>query len=49
MISQDRETIESIATRIIELTPKGVIDREMSYSEYLERADIAEERQALYR
>jgi ATPase subunit of ABC transporter with duplicated ATPase domains len=48
LISQDRETIESIATRIIELTPKGVIDREMSYAEYLERADITAERHALY-
>jgi ATPase subunit of ABC transporter with duplicated ATPase domains len=48
LISQDRETIETIATRIIELTPKGVIDREMSYTEYLERADIAAERHALY-
>jgi ATPase subunit of ABC transporter with duplicated ATPase domains len=48
LISQDRETVESIATRIIELTPKGVIDREMSYAEYLERADIVEQRHALY-
>lgn len=48
LISQDRETVESIATRIIELTPKGYIDREMSYAEYLERSDIAEQRHALY-
>lgn len=48
LISQDRETVETIATRIVELTPKGVIDREMSYTEYLERADIAAERHALY-
>ncbi|MDQ3233339.1 MAG: ATP-binding cassette domain-containing protein [Pseudobdellovibrionaceae bacterium] len=48
MISQDRETVESMATRIIELTPKGVIDREMPYTEYLERVDITEQRHALY-
>ncbi len=48
LISQDRETVESIATRIIEITPKGVLDREMNYAEYLERADIAEQRRQYY-
>ncbi|MFW7379120.1 MAG: ABC-F family ATP-binding cassette domain-containing protein [Oligoflexus sp.] len=48
LISQDRQTVESIATRIIELTPKGYLDKMMPYAEYLERADILEERQALY-
>ncbi len=48
LISQDRETIESIATRMIEITPRGSIDRQIGYQEYLERADIAEERRRLY-
>jgi len=48
LISQDRHTVESIATRIIELTPKGHVDKLLPYAEYLERADIHEERQALY-
>ncbi len=48
LISQDREMIESLATRIIELTPKGVIDRHMNYEEYLQNPDVIKERQALY-
>ncbi len=34
-ISHDREFVSSLATRIIELTPDGVIDFTGSYSEYL--------------
>ncbi len=48
MISQDRETVESIATRIIEITPKGIIDKAMSYGEYLEHPEIAELRRQMY-
>lgn len=48
MISQDRETVESIATRIIELTPHGMIDRQMPYQEYLENVAVSQERQKLY-
>jgi hypothetical protein len=29
-----------VANRIIELTPGGVIDRVMSFDEYLENADV---------
>lgn len=46
--SQDREFVNTIATRIIELTPKGLIDKPMSYDEYLESSEIAAERLALY-
>ena len=48
LISQDRETVESIATRIVEIGPKGMNDQHMGYAEYMERADIAEQRQKLY-
>ncbi len=48
LISQDREMIETIATRIIELTPNGVIDRHMTYSEYLTHPDVIAERKKLY-
>jgi len=34
-ISHDREFVSSLATRIIELTPQGVIDYSGSYEEYL--------------
>ncbi len=38
--SHDHEFVQTIANRIIELTPKGIIDRQMSYDEYLENEDI---------
>lgn len=34
-VSHDREFVSSLATRIIELTPEGVIDYHGSYEEYL--------------
>lgn len=33
--SHDHEFVQTVATRIIELTPKGIIDKRMSYDEYL--------------
>jgi len=35
-VSQDHEFVQTIANRIIELKPEGIIDRRMSYDEYLE-------------
>ncbi|KGN00815.1 ABC transporter ATP-binding protein [Clostridium novyi A str. 4570] len=34
--SHDHEFIQTIANRIIEITPDGIIDKRMSYDEYLE-------------
>ena len=34
-VSHDREFVSSLATRIIELTPNGVVDFNGSYDEYL--------------
>ncbi len=34
-VSHDREFVSSLATRIIELTPKGIVDFNGSYDEYL--------------
>jgi len=34
-ISHDREFVSSLATRIIELTPDGIIDYNGTYSDYL--------------
>ncbi len=41
-ISHDREFVSSLATRIIEMTPDGVIDFTGSYDEYL-RVQVANE------
>lgn len=38
--SHDHEFISSIANRIIEFTPSGVIDRAMPFEEYLLNKDI---------
>jgi ATPase subunit of ABC transporter with duplicated ATPase domains len=46
--SQDREFVNSVATRIIELTPKGWMDEVISYDDYLESPTIAADRTRLY-
>ncbi len=46
--SRDHEFIQTIATRIVEITPKGVIDENLTYDEYLENKKIKEQRQLLY-
>lgn len=39
--SHDREFVSSLATRIIELTPAGLVNYSGSYDEYLERYKVA--------
>lgn len=46
--SHDHEFIETVADRIIELTPKGTIDKLMSYDEYIHNDQIKEQRQNMY-
>ena len=46
--SHDHEFVSTIANRIIEITPGGVISRIMGFEEYLENADVARERDELY-
>ena len=38
--SHDHQTVSTIANRIIEILPKGMIDRKMTYDEYLEDSRI---------
>jgi ATPase subunit of ABC transporter with duplicated ATPase domains len=45
-ISHDREFVSSLATRIIELTPDGVIDFGGNYDEYLRSQAGADSRVA---
>jgi len=40
-VSHDREFVSSIATRVIELTPKGIVDFSGSYDDYLRSRGIA--------
>lgn len=45
--SQDHQFIQTIANRIIELTPNGMIDKVTTYDEYLDNDEMARKRQAL--
>lgn len=40
--SHDHELLSTVCNRIIELTPKGIIDRYMSYDEYLSDSKVKE-------
>ncbi|HML34861.1 ABC-F family ATP-binding cassette domain-containing protein [Sporomusa sphaeroides] len=47
-VSHDHQFIQTIANRIIEITPNGIVDRQMSYDEYLANADVKKQLAALY-
>ena len=47
--SHDHEFISSIATRIIEITPSGVIDRMMDFDDYLIDEEIKKQRAEFYK
>jgi ATPase subunit of ABC transporter with duplicated ATPase domains len=46
--SHDHQFVATVANRIVELTPAGVIDRVMSFDDYLENADVARLRNQLF-
>ena len=39
-VSQDHQFVQTIANRIIEITPKGLLDRQLTFDEYLENEDV---------
>ena len=46
--SHDHEFTQTVATRIIELTPRGFIDKLMSYDEYITSEKVMEQKEVLY-
>ncbi len=46
--SHDHEFIQTVATRIIELTPNGIIDKMMDYDDYITDERVASARERLY-
>ncbi|QTQ13694.1 ATP-binding cassette domain-containing protein [Treponema parvum] len=46
--SHDHEFIQSIANRIVEITPNGIIDRMMNFDDYLKDDQVAELRRKFY-
>jgi ATPase subunit of ABC transporter with duplicated ATPase domains len=48
LTSHDHTFMQTVATRIIELTPKGIIDRLMTFDEYMEDKRVQELRAEMY-
>jgi ATPase subunit of ABC transporter with duplicated ATPase domains len=46
--THDHEFANTVANRIIEITPKGVIDRYMTFDDYMESKDIKALRNSMY-
>jgi ATPase subunit of ABC transporter with duplicated ATPase domains len=48
LTSHDHTFMQTVATRILELTPKGLIDRLMTFDEYLEDERVKQLRTEMY-
>ncbi|HWY98417.1 MAG TPA: ATP-binding cassette domain-containing protein, partial [Bacteroidia bacterium] len=46
--SHDHEFVQTVANRIIELTPTGIIDKRMSYDDYIKDENIKAQREKMY-
>ncbi|HEX4887601.1 MAG TPA: ATP-binding cassette domain-containing protein [Luteibaculaceae bacterium] len=47
--SHDHELVNTVATRIIEVTANGIIDKDCTYDEYLSDSRVKQQREELYR
>ena len=47
--AHDHEFIQTIANRIIEITPNGILDKLMNYDEYLEDERVQAQLEELYK
>jgi ATPase subunit of ABC transporter with duplicated ATPase domains len=47
--SRDHELTETVANRIIELTPNGIIDKLMTYDEYINSDVVKAQREEMYK
>ena len=46
--SHDHQMIETLANRIIEITPNGIMDRKMEFDEYIENKEIQAKLKEMY-
>ena len=46
--THDHQFMQTVANRIIEITPNGMIDKLMTYDEYLQDERVKEQRNELY-
>ena len=47
--SHDHQFIQTVCNRVIELTPNGVIDKIISYDDYISDEKLKEQRESMYR
>jgi len=48
LTTHDHEFAQTVGTRVVELTPTGVIDRYMTFDEYMNDSNIKEQREKMY-
>ncbi|MDG1502591.1 MAG: ATP-binding cassette domain-containing protein, partial [Ulvibacter sp.] len=48
LTTHDHEFAQTVGTRVVELTPNGVIDRYMTFDEYMNDSKIKEQREKMY-
>ena len=48
LTTHDHEFAQTVANRILEITPKGVIDRYMTFDDYLDNENVKEMRSKMY-
>jgi ATPase subunit of ABC transporter with duplicated ATPase domains len=46
--SHDHQFVETIANRILEITPSGLVDKQMTYDEYLDNQEIQQQVAQMY-
>ena len=49
LTTHDHEFAQTVANRILEITPNGVIDRYMTFDDYLDNDNVKEMRTKMYR
>ncbi|WP_047152881.1 ABC-F family ATP-binding cassette domain-containing protein [Aneurinibacillus tyrosinisolvens] len=47
-VSHDHQFVQTVANRVIEITPNGLIDKQMEYDDYLANEDIRSQREKMY-
>jgi ATPase subunit of ABC transporter with duplicated ATPase domains len=47
--SHDHELMQTVANRIIEITPNGIIDKMATYDDYISDADVKQQREKKYK
>lgn len=48
-VSHDHQFIQTVANRIMEITPKGLVDRRMTYDEYIENEELQKQIEEMYK